>query len=400
MNNLTTRKIVLGMLMALVLAFSVQGIADALEFKDHSSSDGDLRTVLPGDEFKIKFSVSLKSNTTKIYDDDNELIKDGNDPDPSHRIDSSGYKVVEVTNGKVYRLSEAADALTNAWAKDSEDDYTDVARDDLHVDSSRNVFDGDGNRVYTADGGSTRAKADPDDKVDAANRYHYNDEAVTVEITSGPATFKKVGSSNASGTELDLIETGKDATKLSTSITLTLLATPGAAAAPVVISITDATAGEDLPNGIADRDADGMSFTVYVVPGTSTADLKLAGEGDGIENGNDFGPKRIDDLFTVVDNVPLTYEVQGSGRVFVRINDERESSTTSKLETSSSAPVYIDMKKSSNRVTVWVRGTDAKRASKSITFINTYADPQITDSSDNQSGAAGGRLEEHARALG
>ena len=29
MNNLTTRKIVLGMLMALVLAFSVQGIADA-----------------------------------------------------------------------------------------------------------------------------------------------------------------------------------------------------------------------------------------------------------------------------------------------------------------------------------------------------------------------------------
>ena len=30
MNNLTTRKIVLGMLMALVLAFSVQGTADAL----------------------------------------------------------------------------------------------------------------------------------------------------------------------------------------------------------------------------------------------------------------------------------------------------------------------------------------------------------------------------------
>ena len=29
MNNLTTRKIVLGMLMTLVLAFSVQGIADA-----------------------------------------------------------------------------------------------------------------------------------------------------------------------------------------------------------------------------------------------------------------------------------------------------------------------------------------------------------------------------------
>ena len=30
MNNLTTRKIVLGVLMTLVLALSVQGIADAL----------------------------------------------------------------------------------------------------------------------------------------------------------------------------------------------------------------------------------------------------------------------------------------------------------------------------------------------------------------------------------
>ena len=42
MNNLTTRKIVLGMLMALVLAFSVQGIADALTFGRLQT--GDLQT--------------------------------------------------------------------------------------------------------------------------------------------------------------------------------------------------------------------------------------------------------------------------------------------------------------------------------------------------------------------
>ena len=46
MNNLTTRKIVLGMLMALVLAFSVQGIADALTLVQ--AQTGDLQTVLPG----------------------------------------------------------------------------------------------------------------------------------------------------------------------------------------------------------------------------------------------------------------------------------------------------------------------------------------------------------------
>ena len=36
MNNLTTRKIVLGMLMALVLAFSVQGTADAQTYTEKS----------------------------------------------------------------------------------------------------------------------------------------------------------------------------------------------------------------------------------------------------------------------------------------------------------------------------------------------------------------------------
>ena len=59
MNNLTTRKIVLGLLMALVLAFSVQGIAEALTFRE--SRTGDLQTLLPGDTFTIRFSVNLES---------------------------------------------------------------------------------------------------------------------------------------------------------------------------------------------------------------------------------------------------------------------------------------------------------------------------------------------------
>ena len=50
------------------------------------------------------------------------------------------------------------------------------------------------------------------------------------------------------------------------------------------------------------------------------------------------------------------------------------------------------MNRSSNTVTAWVRGQDAKRNSKRITFINEYADPQITVASDNQRGATGGRL--------
>ena len=62
MNNLTTRKIVLGLLMALVLAFSVQGIADALTL---SHGSGDLQMVNMGQNFTISFSVSLASAQTK-----------------------------------------------------------------------------------------------------------------------------------------------------------------------------------------------------------------------------------------------------------------------------------------------------------------------------------------------
>ena len=58
MNNLTTRKIVLGMLMALVLAFSVQGIADALTFS--TSRTGDLETKADNQEFTIRLSASPK----------------------------------------------------------------------------------------------------------------------------------------------------------------------------------------------------------------------------------------------------------------------------------------------------------------------------------------------------
>ena len=55
MNNLTTRKIVLGLLMALVLVFSVQGTADA---QTVTRSSGDLQLTKPGGTFTIGFKVA------------------------------------------------------------------------------------------------------------------------------------------------------------------------------------------------------------------------------------------------------------------------------------------------------------------------------------------------------
>ena len=59
MNNLTTRKIVLGMLMTLVLALSVQGIADALTI-ELSGSPVDLSTVV--DESTVTLTIAATAN--------------------------------------------------------------------------------------------------------------------------------------------------------------------------------------------------------------------------------------------------------------------------------------------------------------------------------------------------
>ena len=62
MKDLTTRKTVLGLLMTLVLAFSVQGIADALNFTSQiTRRDSTAPHVYTGDPFEIQFSVNLET---------------------------------------------------------------------------------------------------------------------------------------------------------------------------------------------------------------------------------------------------------------------------------------------------------------------------------------------------
>ena len=99
MSNLTTRKIVLGLLMVLVLAFSVQGIAEALTFS--TSKTGDLETKAPNEQFTIRFSVSLKGNTA-IRNNDGDLVIACHWYHP--RIDSSGYQLEEIDGNRLSTL--------------------------------------------------------------------------------------------------------------------------------------------------------------------------------------------------------------------------------------------------------------------------------------------------------
>ena len=65
MNNLTTRKIVLGLLMALVLAFSMQGTADALTLSP-STSPGDLTTLTAGATITLSGISKTLGNAANI----------------------------------------------------------------------------------------------------------------------------------------------------------------------------------------------------------------------------------------------------------------------------------------------------------------------------------------------
>ena len=68
MNNLTTRKIVLGMLMVLVLAFSVQGTADAITGFTPSFTPGDLNNRAEGDSITVSgFPSSVNLNNVREY---------------------------------------------------------------------------------------------------------------------------------------------------------------------------------------------------------------------------------------------------------------------------------------------------------------------------------------------
>ena len=78
MNNLTTRKIVLGLLMTLVLAFSVQGIADAIDSKKLQYV---LKPIPCGDKIEQTFGNNFTLRLTVL---DVWYIVDVDDDDTRH----------------------------------------------------------------------------------------------------------------------------------------------------------------------------------------------------------------------------------------------------------------------------------------------------------------------------
>ena len=256
MNNLTTRKIVLGLLVMLVLAFSVQGIADALTLTKTKKS-GDLQTKRVDGSFEISFSVGL-TRPASIKDSRGDLI---DDTDAANVIDSSGYLLTEPINGKRYR--ESTNAGTKSGFRNAETGET--GRKDAigaHVDSSGNVVDAEGRSVYLALTGSTRVKAEPSKPASLSDRFDFNDEAIGINVVPGTMTLEMESSGYPVTIEADTtripaiigIADGASLYEMDTirglPTTVTLICRPEEVG-PHTITVRDLTPLDDFPKDTA-----------------------------------------------------------------------------------------------------------------------------------------------------
>ena len=349
MNNLTTRKIVLGMLMALVLAFSVQGIADALTFS--TSRSGDLETVVIADpEFTIRFSVSLKRPeripTYKDYKQTPRGDVDKEIADVTYYLDDYDRSTDPVTGASGYQ------------------DETQVAYAEVH---------------------------------------YYDQESIGIAVTN--ATLRNVGRYTASAPHTmyerthDMYDDAPDNQKLSSnSVQLTLTAN---AIGPVTITITDSS-------DVGDRKGEtpeAIIFTVYAVQRSSLVDeetLEITVKSENYNFSDDY-----DDQINITvggsatpNNVPTKFEIiDGSGRLYVKEEYAAPSGFTRPpdsvgrsnrvLDTSDGAPVFLDTNGGTNRVKVSIPGVP------SATAIFVYGRPSIQIvSRDDPTGVLEGRLEE------
>ena len=357
MKNLMTRKLLFGMFITFVLAFGVQGIADALTFG--TTRTGDLQwvsrgTTTPASDslFTLEFDVTLTSR----------------------RLKNVNYRLVPSNATGIY------DANTPKYY--------------------------DASTYYIGDTDPNGATNPPNTSltdaitVSESDAYYYNDQAVTITPPSN-VRIVRIGNFNVAAGEQSAItlrqtETwpdGRTRRLVSGRIRATFAApTAEANVARHEIQITDATTAADDYDGHGN--ATFTSFIVYSVKFAHEIQSGTTITEDGATDGYEIryeDPDRLvgKNLSNSETSIPIRYTVRGPGIVYIQ-DGSRKSSTTTTLDTSSEAPVYLDMRGGTNRVTISSPGLDPVTA----IYVLGPVTLEITHG-NNQAGALGGRLEEH-----
>ena len=330
-----TWNVFIGVLTGLVMLLGVQDTANAISRLTRSS--GDLQTVIAGNDYQIRFSVTLQS---------------------ASRI--PGFKPVP--------------------SRDESDPPATVPA----ADRTNMFYDDDPDIEYIH--GTTAT-------VDYAAAHYYDQESIAITASGGE--IKRVGSHDTSGASLTMYErthasystTENPHQRLSGSVTLTLTA-PATAPTDGYVDITIDPTTDGSATFTEQPD---LVFRVYVVAPldtTTTVALVAADTNEAWVIGNDHAPKPINTLFTpATSNAPVIYKVEGPGRLYVGVGD-RKSRSLQTLSTSKAAPVYLDMNGGSNRVSI--RGRD-RSATESLLVIFNEAQIEIISGND-QTGVPDSRL--------
>ena len=412
MNNLTTRKIVLGLLMVLVLAFSVQGIADALTLTNKS---GDLQSEAVGSSFEISFSVGLTKPQDIENTDGQPISQSDSTPNPSKRIDGSGFVVEEAGNGKVYRTTQTGtrvDISVDAYRPtgysslgtyNSNDKTYEVYSGDVFAESDRDAFAQSGEILYyyeaTIEDQVTTYQRGPQAKIQSSHftarivdkyRFHYNEEAIN--ITVDPAGMAvKLKSNN-----FDVLTDGPYSLSedhslgLPNPVTLICETTTDSPAGTYTITITDVTPNMDLPSTAFEIiQKQSIKFTLYVgddlYDDDNTNTYTVSANLSSVHFTN--GSHQIDRFFSfqkssdITEDASVVYHVvDGPGTLFVKISDDRTTSPTTGLETTSDAPVFLNVNSGNSIVVVSLVGENPNEGAR-ITFYYTGTGTVITPTS-------------------
>ncbi|MDE0681589.1 MAG: T9SS type A sorting domain-containing protein [Candidatus Poribacteria bacterium] len=328
MKNLTTRKIVLGLLVGLVLGFSVQGIADALTLTETSSLSQSGRMGTP---FEVSFRVGLnppkdindynsnsrhtKANATAIGYATGSRIRSnvavsrtvdaGYTAGDTHYYTTSAVDTTTVTglaittNTRNWGVS-GTDTLPEGrtWSAGNTVDrqYAGAERIRSNVAVSRTVdagYTAGDTHYYTTSAVDTTTvtglaiTTDTQNWVTESTAYYYNDEAInitTVRDSTGSGTLKLKSSSYFFPvTQADLITSVPADTPRSASLqemvdigipsSITLVY-EDASVGIHRITISDATAQADFPPDVqrsVNRPRRVLTFTVHVTPATTPA---------------------------------------------------------------------------------------------------------------------------------
>ena len=416
MNSLTTRKIVLGLLMALVLAFSVQGTADALTL---SKTLGDFKTKPAGSSFEITFDVRLDSNSTRIYNSNGQQIDEYD-----NEIDSSGYLIAYI-GGRARRLISSG-ALSDANSLSAAVNYAVASLagspslkmrvsgdrsnitsygDQLTTEPSGNLYlsgtsvvDNQDRAVYV----ETEREDDTDTpdvdesgvyryaratatavaaySSNAPQRYAYNDEQITITSanTEGIQLLDSGGRRYNVAPPNNVLNERDQNLGIPSRITLRIETDPNTATThTVTIADTRATArAADYP--VPKPVVDDLEFTLYTTTGTGDedhADTITVARNDRSKS-TSLTTLQIDEFYMgAAVTALLVYQViEGPGTLYLGEYDEPTGTPATSLITAKATDVFLYLNGGDSKVRVYVDGADPDDDGATITFSYTGTD--------------------------